>query len=293
MTVLGHAAAHERLVDLALEPGALDRVGPPATDPLSAHLATCNTCDRVVRAARRTHAALEAARGSGEDRLGLGDLATDEPIDLPAELRASVLGAIRDLPAVDRRGSSVGLAGNQPRPAALASGGRFGIAGRRFGIAGRLLPLVAVLGIVAVGAGLLLDQASRLDRARGETAALEALAVTVDRILRDPGHRVVGLRGADGTATGSVSWSSRDIAVVALSLEPPPPDRVYSCWIERGGVRSPVGEMLFAGRTAYWNGSLDAWATTSFAGGGTFGISLEPVSGSVGNPAVLAADLGS
>jgi hypothetical protein len=80
--------------------------------------------------------------------------------------------------------------------------------------------------------------------------------------------------------------------VVTLALELPPPDRVYRCWIERDGVRSPVGEMWFSGRTSYWNGSLDEWATISFGGGGTFGISLEPVAGSEGNPAILAADLG-
>jgi hypothetical protein len=78
-----------------------------------------------------------------------------------------------------------------------------------------------------------------------------------------------------------------------MALEPPPPDKVYRCWIERDGVRSPVGQMWFSGGTAYWNGSLDEWARTSFEAGGTFGISLEPVSGPAGNPAILAADLGS
>jgi hypothetical protein len=51
--------------------------------------------------------------------------------------------------------------------------------------------------------------------------------------------------------------------------------------------------MWFSGETAYWSGSLDEWATISFDAGGTFGISLEPVAGSGGNPAVLVADLGS
>jgi hypothetical protein len=51
--------------------------------------------------------------------------------------------------------------------------------------------------------------------------------------------------------------------------------------------------MWFAGELAYWSGSLDDWAETSFAGGGTFGVSLEPTEGPVGNPAVLVADLGS
>ncbi len=286
MTALGHAEAHERIADLALEPGALDRLGSPETDSLSAHVAACEACNREVRAWRLTHARLDAARGSGVDRLELGDLAVDDSITLPAGLREAVVGAVRDLPAADRRDIDALPAADEQPTGGL--GPRW-----RSGRARGLLALVAVLGIVAVGAGLIVDQASRLDRAERETAALEALAVTVDRVLRDPEHRVVNLRGADGTASGSVSWSRQDIAVVTMALEPPPPDRVYRCWIERGGVRSPVGEMWFAGGTAFWDGSLDEWATISFDAGGTFGVSLEPIAGSEGNPAVLVADLGS
>lgn len=286
MTALGHADAHERLADLALEPGALDRLGPPAMDPLSAHIATCEVCASEVRAWRQTHAGLDAARGSGVDRVDLGDLAIDNSITVPVRLREAVLGAVHDLPEADRRRATALRDTGQPPPVALEPR-------RRPGYARRLLPLAAALGIVALGAGLLIDQGLRLDRAQQQTAGLEALAVTVDRVLSDPDHRVVSLRGADGTASGSISWSRHDIAVLTLALEPPPPDRVYRCWIERDGVRSPVGQMWFSGGTAYWNGSLDEWATTSFQGGGTFGISLEPVSAPAGNPAVLVADLGS
>jgi hypothetical protein len=286
MTALGHADAHERLADLALEPGALDRIGPPAVDPLSAHIATCLVCATEVRAWRQTHAGLDAARGSGVDRVDLGDLAIDDAITVPVGLREAVLEAVRDLPEADRRQATALRDTAQPPPVVLEPR-------RRPGYARRLLPLAAALGIVALGAGLLIDQGLRLDRAQQQTAGLEALAVTVDRVLSDPNHRVVSLHAADGTASGSISWSRHDIAVLTLALEPPPPDRVYRCWIERDGVRSPVGKMWFSGGTAYWNGSLDEWATTSFEAGGTFGISLEPVSAPAGNPAVLVADLGS
>ncbi len=286
MTALGHAEAHERLADLALEPEALDRLGRPATDPLSAHVATCGTCDREVRAWRETHADVAAARSSGADPAELGNLSTDVAIAPPAGLRDAVLRAVRDLPGADRRQVHVVRTVDDPRPASVEPR-------RRLDRSRLLLPLVAVVGIVALGAGLLVDQASRLDRTRQETAALEGLTATLDRVLRDPAHRVVDLRGADGTVSGSLSWSRHDIAVVTLALGPPPPDRVYRCWIERDGVRSPMGEMWFAGGTSFWNGSLDEWATTSFEAGGTFGVSLEPVAGPVGNPAVLAADLGS
>ena len=59
MTPLEHADAHERLADLALEPGALNRIGSPESDPLGAHLASCETCRRDVEAWQRTHARLE------------------------------------------------------------------------------------------------------------------------------------------------------------------------------------------------------------------------------------------
>lgn len=286
MTALGHAEAHERLADLALEPGALDRLGPPATDPLSAHVAVCETCAAEVRAWRETHAGLEAARGAGVDHADLGDLATEDRIEVPAGLRGAVLRAVRDLPKADLHDGGV-------EPAARPSPTQPAERGRRPDVVRHLLPLVAVLGILAISAGLLIDQSFRLDRSRQETIALEAATATLDRVLRDPDHRVVDLRGADGTVRGSLSWSSHDVVVLTTALEPPPPDRVYRCWIERDGVRSPVGSMWFAGGTAFWNGSLDEWATISLDAVGTFGVSLEPIAAPAGNPAVLAAELGS
>jgi hypothetical protein len=296
MTPLDHAEAHERLADLALEPGALDRLGPAATDALGAHVVTCETCRRDVEAWRRTHTRLLDARGPGEDRVELAQLAGDEPIVVPPELRGAVLAAARRTPVAGR--SPGGAAGRIAVPAEVvapvpvvsrASAIRLPVRGRP--PIGRLLPLVAVLAIVIVGAGVVVDQAGRADRAVQEVARLEAVTASLNRVLRDPAHQVVNLRGADGSASGSLSWSSRDLVVLTTALEPPPPDRVYRCWIERDGKRSPVGQLWFAGGTAFWNGTLDDWATTSFEAGGTFGVSLEPVAGPAGNPAVLAAEL--
>jgi hypothetical protein len=296
MTPLDHAEAHERLADLALEPGALDRIGPAATDALGAHVVTCETCRRDVEAWRRTHARLLVARGPGEGRVGLAQLAGDEPIIAPPELRGAVLAAARRTPVAGR--SPGGAAGSivvpeeVVAPVPVVRGAPSMRLPVRGGPAiGRLLPLVAVLAIAVVGAGLVVDQAGRLDRAGQEVARLEAVAASLSRVLRDPDHQVVDLRGADGTANGSLSWSSRDLVVLTTALEPPPPDRVYRCWIERNGKRSPVGQMWFAGGSAFWNGMLDEWATTSFEAGGTFGVSLEPVAGPAGNPAVLVAEL--
>lgn len=296
MSPLGHAEAHERLADLALEPGALDGLGPAATDPLGAHLATCEACRRDVEAWRRTHARLLEARGPGEDRVDLAQLAGDQPIPAPTQVRGAVLAAARRTPVVSRstRGAAgaVIVHGQAVAPGSgVGEGSAIRLPSRGRPAIGRLLPLVAVLAIAVVGAGVLLDQASRLDRADREVARLEAVTASLNRVLRDPAHQVVDLRGADGSPSGSLSWSSRDLVVLTTALEPPPPDRVYRCWIERDGKRSPVGQMWFAGGSAFWNGTLDEWATTSFEAGGTFGVSLEPVSGPAGNPAVLVAEL--
>ena len=308
MSPLGHAEAHERLADLALEPGALDALGAPGSDPLAAHLVTCPTCRADVDAWRRTQARLAEARGPIEDRVNLAELAADEPISLPAGLRDAVLGSIRRQPggmasAPPPGETATAVAGpivddSESRPPTNLSVGspsivapsRLRLGMRRPSLSGALA-LVAVLAVAVVGGATLIDQATRLDHARQETAALEAVTATVDRILRDPSHWVVDLRGVDGQVEGSLSWSNRDIVVLTTALESPSADRVYRCWIERDGTRSKVGEMWFAGGTAFWTGSLDEWATTSFEAGGTFGVSLEPVVGPAGNPAVLAAEL--
>ena len=296
MTPLGHAEAHERLADLALEPGALDRLGPAATDALGAHVVTCETCRRDVEAWRRTHARLLEARGPGEDRVDLAQLAGDDPIVAPPELRGAVLAAARRTPPAGRSPGVV--TGRNVAPAEVvvpvpivSRASAMRLSGRGRPAIGRFLPLVAVLAIAIVGAGFVVNQAGRLDRAGQEVARLEAVTASLNRVLRDPAHQVVDLRRADGSSSGSLSWSSRDLVVLTTALEPPPPDRVYRCWIERNGKRSPVGQMWFAGGSAFWNGTLDEWATTSFEAGGTFGVSLEPVAGSTGNPAVLVAEL--
>jgi Anti-sigma-K factor rskA len=296
MSPFEHAEAHERLADLALEPGALDWLGSSGTDPLGAHVAACETCRRDVDAWRRTQARLLEARGPVEDRVDLADLADGEPISAPAEVRDAVLAAAHRSAVVGR---SPGAAGGTvvvdsmtvvpDRVAGYATVVR--LAHRSRPSLRRLLPLVAAIAIVAVGAGVLVDQGARLERAGSQIALLEGMTASLDRVLNDPDHTKVDLRTADGTPAGTLAWSSHDLVVLTTALQAPAVDRVYRCWIERDGKRSPVGQMWFAGETAFWNGTLDEWATISFEAGGTFGVSLEPVSGSAGNPAVLVAEL--
>lgn len=292
MKPLSHSEAHEELADLALEPAAVDRLvrrldAPPggiAADALTAHIPGCRTCRAELEQWQALHGTVAEALAAEDDPIRLADLARVSPVAAPPALRAAVEAIARPgRPGAGPGAMRKGVVPNQPAP------GR-SLANR---LSRRLLPLVAVLAVVAVAGGLLLDQSRRLDKATADAAALASVTVALDRVILDPAHRAVELRTVAGAPGGSVVWSSHDLVVLTTALAVPPADAVYRCWIERDGQRSPIGRMFFANGTGYWAGSLDAWATTSLAAGSTFGISLEPLAGSKGSPAVLAARLGS
>ena len=297
MTSLSHADAHERLADVALEPRLLERLasltsaasteaGQP-DDPLTAHVGSCGPCRRDLAAWLQTHRAVVEALGAPGDEIRLADLIDEAPLVAPESLRA----AVQKIPL----GTVTAKLDPADEPA-LASLGRR--SSRRPGwvprglMGGRLVQLVAVFATVVLVGGLLVDRAVTIDRTRGQTAELEAMTATLDRVIRDPSHRVVDLRSADGAVGGSVSWTSRDLVILTTALAEPPGGMTYRCWIEEGGRRLPIGVMFFVGGTGYWTGSADAWAATSFRYGATFGISLEPAGGGKGGAAVLSADLG-
>ncbi len=291
MTPMQHADAHERIADLSLEPDRLVRLarelasvnrGAAADMPRDAfidHVAGCEPCREEVGSWYRAHSLVREVLDDPAGPVLLGDVADGEPMTAPAHLRESVLARIRLDAAPEVPSGRVPLR-------------RAGLALRSRRSTRRLLPLVAVLSIVVVAGGLILDGNARLGRAESEVVALEAMSATLDRVLQDPDHWVVDLRDVDGRSRGSVSWSTRDLVVLTTALAPPPEGRVYRCWLEKDGQRSGVGRMVFAGGTSFWVGTLGAWGSTSFGPGSTFGISLEPVSGSEGNPAILAAALG-
>ena len=303
MNPLSHSAAHEQLADLALEPAALRRLArdldtsghPAQLGPLAAHIASCSDCRAEIADWERVHGMVDDALSTDAGPTRLADLAADEPIRAPAGLRAAVQ-AIAAAGASAREPVAAAEAEPAPHrsPAESTPPRSIDLARPRLRrpLTARLLPLVAVLAVAVVAGGMLVNQSRKLDQATADAAALAEVTATLDRVILDPSHRAIELRAADGSAGGSVVWSSRDLVVLTTSLSAPASDVVYRCWIERDGRRSPIGRMFFANGTGYWTGSLDAWATTSLEAGGTFGISLEPVSGSTGSPAVLVAQLG-
>lgn len=291
MSPMDHADAHERIADFSLEPDRLVQLARALTsldrgaaadltrDAFIDHVAGCDVCREEVGAWYRAHTLVREALVDPAGPMLLVDMADDAPMTAPAHLRESVLATIR-------------LEGAPESPTSRAPERQFGLAVRSRLSGRRLLPLVALMSILVLAGGLILDGNARLGRAESDVAALEAMSTTLDRVLQDPDHWVVDLRGGDGQSRGSVSWSTRDLVVLTTALAPPPEGQVYRCWLEKDGQRSGVGRMVFAGGTSFWVGTLGAWGSTSFGPGSTFGISLEPVSGSEGNPAILAAALG-
>lgn len=282
MKPMDHAEAHERLADIALEPASLELSSTEAElDPLRSHIDGCASCRADLAAWRTTHDAIDDALARADGGRGrLADLAAEPSIVSPASLRAAIARipeSGEDVPGATVVASRT--AGDRRQVAPIRSRWRRGAA------------LVAVLAVLVAGVALLRDQSARLDAAVAETRELTSVTAVLGRVLSDPAHHVVSLASADGTANGSVAWSGHDLAVMTRALERPPAGQTWRCWIERDGVRSPVGEMWFAGDLAYWTGSLDDWATISLDDGGRFGVSLEPAPGGGHGQPVLVADL--
>ncbi|MEZ0241243.1 MAG: anti-sigma factor [Chloroflexota bacterium] len=281
---MDHAEAHERIADLAIEPGrltALDVSNAPDDEALLAHVSECADCSAEIAGLRETHRALigalrQSAPPGAPDR---ESRASVEPIRAPAELRDSVLAAVRSEPML-------ATAAAETRPVARAT--------RRWSWRpAALIGLAAVLAVLVAGGSAYRAQEERLETVRAQDAALATLTASLDRILASDSPEIVALHRVDGTAAGSISWSRQDIVVLTTALGEPAAGQEYRCWLETNGHRTPVGRMEYANEVSFWAASLDEWATIAIGPGTRFGVSLEPITGPGGGPAVLEAALGS
>lgn len=286
MSHMDHAAAHERIADLLLEPARLARLdhsADPEDAALREHLTTCADCRSDLESWRRL------GRAVGQALPPDAAAATEavEPIDAPPSLRARVIGAVHD--AAQEGAAHEGGVG---APISFQAR-RAGSIGRR---ARRLAPwfgLAASL-IVIVGASwITLEQASLSAAAQAEATALTNVVAAVERVLAAP-HKIVELRHSNGATAGSISWSRHDWVVLTTALTEPPSDQRYKCWLEEADRSVMVGQMFFAGGTAYWVGSLDEWETWDIGPETQFVVTLEGADAQdrTGAP-VLSADLGS
>ena len=280
MSAMDHAAAHERIEDLVLEPArlaALRDSDAPEDVALREHLDGCPTC----RADLETWARLQAALGDALPGNAAAASSAVEPVELPASLRARVIAAVRSAEAPI---APVAMADPRRRS-------RWWAQPRLVGVG-----MAAALVVLAVGAGLLVDQSGKLATAQSEAQGLAEAMAAVDRVLIEPQHRVVALSTPAGTSAGSISWTRHDLVVLTTALAAPKPGEVYRCWLNNDGEGWAVGRMDFASGTAYWVGTLDEWASFEIGPTTMFRVSLEPPGADPktrSGPVVLEAALGS
>jgi hypothetical protein len=271
--MIDHAAAHERIADLALEPGGLDRAlgdGQEIDRELADHVATCERCTADVATWRGVQGTLTSALR----RTAAGQRSDLEPIEASAELRRRVTTAAAAeprKPAADRPGS---------KPLFVIPGG---------GIGSTVVGLAAALIVAVAGTLLLAGPATNVMRTIDEARGLTEVVAAVDRILTADRHVTVALQATDGSAAGTVSWTRHDLVVLTSALTTPATGSTYRCWLVGDGQDTSIGAMEFAGGTAYWVGSLDDWASISFAPGTRFLVTLEngPAGSTRTGPTVL------
>jgi hypothetical protein len=302
-----HAEAHERLADLALEPGRLLRFEQdpsPELEELRAHVQTCSRCAADLAGWRRTWSEAGPA------------LAERGPVPVllpPGGLRDRILDAAqdhRDAAPASRAGEQSDAKPGEPvgaGPAAQTRGQRTSrTAGSGRSMPGAWLAVAAAIVIATSAATSGWLRQGEVDELRGEAARLQAeveqlrtetgelreVAAAFDRILANQRHWVVTLRTADGVPGGTLAWTASEIVMVAGSLPAPASGQVYRCWVEDPTGRTPMGPMAMTGSTGYWVSSMAPWSDAAWADavvpGLRFGVSLAPFDGA-GTPVLIGS----
>ncbi len=286
---IDHAAAHERIEDLLLDPArlaALEASTAAEDVALRDHLGGCPTCAADLEGWRRLQVAVESSLPRGADVRTQAEAV--QPLELPHSLRARVLAAVdTDRREANRPGAPVSIAGASTAPTSTARARRGSRLGPWVGLAAGILVLTGA-GVIAV------DQVGQRAAAEASAHELQEALAVVDRMLATD-HKVVPLRtSADGEPAGTISWSRHDWVVLTKALPAPRGDQEYLCWLETDGRNVPIGEMEFAGSTAYWVASLDEWQTWEIGPTTRFVVTLEPAGAQQRNgTAVLEALLSS
>lgn len=291
---MDHAAAHERIEDVLIEPArlaALEFSNEPEDVALREHLAGCPTCAADLASWRRLHLAIDAAiPGQSTDAAA----SAVDPIELPPSLRARIVAAAHAEPKAHTAIPSTGVAQPAVTVDAVVPAPISIDRGRRQPRLAPLLSMAAAL-VLLVGSGIaVVNQAQQRAAAEASAQDLAVALAAVDRML-EVDHKVVQLRDTSGRAAGTISWSRHDWVVLTNSLATPAAGSTYRCWLIEGGSRSmAVGEMEFSGGLAYWATSVDEWQTFEIGPTTEFIVTLE--SGAPSAPAgdtVLSARLSS
>jgi hypothetical protein len=275
MSAMDHAAAHERIEYLILEPARMRGLAASSDAEdvaLREHVDSCRVCRDDLEAWGRLQRRVAAALPSSADEAA----GAVEPIEVPPSLRAAVIVAARAAGDAER---------TLPAPTRTETA-------RRRRPVGAWLALAASFVVLAGATAITVDQVNRRAVAEAEAQALSAALAAVDRVLAVPEPRIRELRTTTGEPAGSISWSRHDWVVLTTALHAPPPDQRYRCWLEDGGTSVAVGEMEFVGDTAFWVASIDAWVTWEIGPTTQFVVTLEPADAQARTgAAVLSADL--
>ena len=262
---MDHAAAHERIEDLLLEPARLAALE-ASTAPGGRRAARApRRLPGLPRGPRRLAAVCRwpsrtrcRAIAGARPRRRLSSRWSCRPRSVPASWPRGRRRSRGERPPCADRDAPV--AARSPRR-------RLGAVGRPGGVAHRARRR---------------RRSSRVDQV-GQRAAAEAEArsprealAAVDRVLATD-HKVVELRtSAGGRAAGSISWSRHDWVVLTERARPSRrPTTRYLCWLETDGRSVPSGTWSSRAATAYWVASLDEWQTWEIGPTTRFVVSLE------------------
>jgi len=288
-----HAEARELLELAAVEPDGFDRLAAGDTADaaaLAGHLAGCLECSRELERLRRSAAVIRDA------------VRTAPPPDLRERTLAFVAAV-----GVDRSAASVAAAGGlgvaaapvqviqappattDPEPVDIdAARRRRSVAIGR--VAGWAVAIAAgvVLALVATQLLVVAPRDQRIAEQGEDVTSLAKAAAWSLAIQGASDAERVALASTTGDASvsGTLVYSpgTDHLVVLAQGLEQPPPGMEYRCWVESGGVRTPIGKMFFAGDVAYWVGEVPN--ADSLPEDATFGVSA----GAAGNPSDVSAD---
>jgi hypothetical protein len=279
---MDHDDVLEELELAAVEPGGIERLtagDTPQAAAVASHLAGCDTCTTELERLRRSAPLLR-------------DVIRTTP---PPDLRDRTLAFVRERGI--ERGASAPAVLDAPATHAVVRA-----PGRR----GSVLPWAAAIAaavVISVGVTSIVVN-NRIDSQLAvQQAAIDAQAQTIEQlgyltgatlsVTSQPDLARVPLEPSDGaTAAGTLLFSpdTTELVVVATGLTRPPAGQEYRCWVERDGVREPIGKMFFGGDLAYWAG--DAASVADLPAGSTFGVSLAEVDGTaLDAPPVMAGSL--
>lgn len=188
------ARTHDELQDL-LGAYALDAVDPDEALAVEDHLRTCPRCRAEVEEHREVAALLVGGPGS----------------EAPPELWARIAADLGDPP--EPVPIEVAFARRRHRPRGLLVG----------------LAAAAVLALLALLGGLVLDQRAQLDDLRASVATGE-VGNQFRRALESPGSRVVTLAGEDDLTLPAVVEADGDGLLLADALPALDGGRTYQLW---------------------------------------------------------------